>query len=333
MKLNFSRILSLLNLSIIKFALLLFLIEKAKSKLTSLNTKFFTKNRQLLDDEMTYTPGFIPSIDYAANFVAKVNENRIKNAFFYNYDQINERFVTHNIPNIDTFDNIDPDTISKSDVLIGKNLIVNDNLRHYYINKSNSKLIDEDQIFEKSNPRYVTNVIVEPIDEQLFSKNKTVLSNKLLEKQMELTNIKLYTPLTKQQSKLYPTYGYPYYDTTELSRDKRQVQLHSEMNFVRKQLGKPLKSKEQVYVIVKNSTYPQDVNSIISKIQNDEPWTKSKPMLLKDLNNSDNNTKNKILDKKTEDILKKRDALTVNFNIRGKLDKLKKLQLEKTINN
>lgn len=90
-----------------------------------------------------------------------------------------------------------------------------------------------------------------------------------------MKHILMFTPMTKQNLKVYPIDGLPFYDTTADSRSSRLRILHDEMNTIRERLGIPSKKVEEITVFVNNSTYPNDVNKISSKIESDVSWRKS----------------------------------------------------------
>lgn len=82
----------------------------------------------------------------------------------------------------------------------------------------------------------------------------------------------LFTPTTKQSKQLYEKDGLPYYDNTADYREQRKQELHEEMNIIRKRLGKPVMEKENMTILINNSTIPNNVNTISSLIDKDEVW-------------------------------------------------------------
>lgn len=77
----------------------------------------------------------------------------------------------------------------------------------------------------------------------------------------------MYTPSSKQDKDLYPSYGWPYLDPTNQERNNRKEALHTELNEIRSKLGLPLKEKEEVNIKIDNKekyiTYKSENSTIL----------------------------------------------------------------------
>lgn len=98
---------------------------------------------------------------------------------------------------------------------------------------------------------------------------------------MELSHLVMFTPSTKQDKDLYPTYGWPYLDPTSQQRNQRKNELHDELNEIREKLGLPLKEKEEVNIKILNPGNSINNSSNSTNINNE---------LSNDTNNNTNNT-------------------------------------------
>lgn len=95
-----------------------------------------------------------------------------------------------------------------------------------------------------------TNVILQPIDEVAFSKNKTEVELAKREKLKEITNLIMFTPSSKSSDQVYQNDKMPYYNAMSDYKDYRVLQLHNEINKIRAAQGEPTKTIEKLWVTV-----------------------------------------------------------------------------------